>query len=356
MERRRMGWRHGLLVVAVAGVALIGCTKNNATFCDTIDDCESGQDCIGNVCETIEIPDASIECPVATHQCIELAPDGWSGPALRADALAGETPPTCPADYSDATPTTLHGLSADGSCACTCGNAATLACSDARIEGRDDSSQLNCQITQCLPGSCPSTTLTPNTCTTFSPASAEPRYKQFRGSVTSGTCEPGTPADNLNPAAFSDQTSLCSASAAALGEGCAMGSTCAELAPDGFDAEMCIFQAGTHDCPEGSIFSERLLTFDSIDDQRSCDTCDCDVGVGGTCGTIAIYTNSTNCSTAGIALSATCTDNLGGAVPRAEYHVAASGHPCEPVAASPPPTGEATGADPTTVCCVPPSE
>lgn len=351
-----MGLGRSFLLVVLVGAALVGCTKSNATFCETVDDCESGEDCIGNACEKVSIPDAapdaSPECPEATHQCVELAPDGWTGPALREDALAGETPAICPANYIANVPT-RHGLSAGGSCACSCGKAANLNCSNARIEGRDDATDLDCRLSQCF--ACPDTTLAPNVCTTFSPASSEIRYKRFLGTVTSGSCQPGTPADNLTPASFSDQTALCFATAAALGEGCAAGSACTELVPDGFNADMCIFQSGTHDCPEGSIFSERLLTFEGLSDQRSCTTCECDIGVGGSCGTVAIYPNSTNCSTGGVAMGI-CIANQGGGTPRAQYSTNPANHDCEPVAASPPPTGEAVGTDPTTVCCVPASE
>jgi hypothetical protein len=166
--------------------------------------------------------------------------------------------------------------------------------------------------------------------------------------VTGGDCGTGTSSNNLEEPSFVAQTSLCT-----LAEdqyGCEPGNLCAPKAPQEFGAQTCIFQEGIHECPANSIYSERLTTFASYDDQRSCDTCDCTLKATGYCGTLEFF-NDNDCSETPFE-QGMCTAMPILAPGRVKYTEA----PQTSCDATPNPaaSGEAVGVGATTLCCTAP--
>ena len=62
---------------------------------------------------------------------------------------------------------------------------------------------------------------------------------------------------------------------ATVDEACGAGSICAPVPSLPLQPNVCIHRNGVHDCPEGSMYSQRLEYYAGIGDTRGCTTCSC---------------------------------------------------------------------------------
>lgn len=366
--RNLTNYRSGLLAGLCLVMGLASCQTANEEYCETTEDCNGSELCTGNVCITTNAADAgSFEaepdsntsapdatptdavCPTDTHQCLPSAPEGWTGPSIRADGLFGATQPVCPDGFETLT-TGFHELIAGGSCGCSCGAPSDVTCSDPAIEGRDGDIDLSVCFATCTGDYCTRQELTTQNCTTISPAvEARDNLRWEPSLVTGGQCDSGTISNDLEEPSFVAQTSLCTL--AQDQGGCSEDNACAPKAPQEFGGQTCIFQEGVHECPADSIYSERLITFASYDDQRSCDTCDCTLKANGDCGTLEFFNDDGDCSGTPFE-QGVCT-----AMPiLTTATVKFARNPQASCSATPNPTasGEVVGVGATTLCCTAP--
>lgn len=126
---------------------------------------------------------------------------------------------------------------------------------------------------------------------------------------------------------------------------------------------LCIFRGGEHDCPDdpGTVFTERHVFYQGVQDDRQCSTCTCGAPTGSLCyGQLSLYQgNDLACSGptfAQIPLSSSqpsCLDiglpnqALGGKSAAATYIPGT----CQPMGGDA--SGTATPTEPSTLCCRP---
>ena len=137
---------------------------------------------------------------------------------------------------------------------------------------------------------------------------------------------------------------------AELGETCdGEGRQCAGAVPEGFDAELCIFNEGEHDCTAGD-YSERSVFFAGVDDTRNCSQCECSQTPTATCTNDYSLHAEADCSGATIGDPVpgfTCMDVTGGAAIQVNF----TGDPGCPLAVPPMPIGEVAPTGAVTYCC-----
>ncbi|MBL4632927.1 MAG: hypothetical protein JKY56_03595 [Kofleriaceae bacterium] len=368
-NKRFNGVFRGLFFV----MALAGCSTENELYCDDASTCADGLICEGNACITPEIPDAAgaqedagedpamadagtedaaeipAVCPEATHQCVPSSPEGWSGPAIRSEALAG-LPVDCPTGFeADEHIGGQGAIDQSGSCSCSCGETSSLSCGPGLIEGRDGAIDLFACFAECTSDYCTQQYLSDGVCTAISPSvSSKNLMTRWVGRVTGGSCSPGELTQNFDEPSFESQIRLCTAEAVE-GE-CDDSNVCAPKPRDGFSQNMCIFQEGTHECPVDSMYTERVVIYDGTQDQRSCGSCDCSVPYGRDCGQVDLYSDDSTCGNPLPANTSPCSEDalLSG---RAKFTKSAS-KACSPVEESPDVVGSVTATGATTVCCV----
>lgn len=349
------------MLVGLSFTSLLACGSPNAQLCTASEQCEAGRDCVDGVCAVIrDAPDGApasaladagkppVVCGGEGETCVATAPTGWSGPALRVDQDPGATP-SCPASFQGGQVIGFDGLQAGGSCGCSCTDTTDFACTSGSIQGRDAAfNNLDACFNECTGAStCTAQFLQTGVCTTISSTvRARELLRLDAGTVFGGTCSPGTISDNLQEPNFSAQISLCLAD---IAPGCEEGSSCIAPAPVPFDEGMCIFQEGQHECPADSIYSERTVIFANYDDQRSCETCSCEIRSGEACGTIEVFNDDSSCSGTPINTNGPCTTMPNLISPRAKLKPYTSIE-CLPTA-NPPISGQVSGAGATTVCC-----
>ncbi len=370
-NKRCNGVFRGLFFV----MALAGCSTENELYCDDANTCADGLVCEGNACIVPEIPDAAIGqedaatntavdagvdaavedaaeppvvCPEATHQCVPSSPEGWSGPAIRSEAVAG-LPLDCPTGFEANEMLGGQGaINESGSCSCSCGDTTSLSCSPGLIEGRNGPYDLFTCFAECTGDYCTQQFLSDGVCTSILPTvAAGDVLTRWVGRVTGGSCSPGELTQNFDEPSFESQTRLCTAEVAE-GE-CDDSKVCAPKPSDGFSENMCIFREGTHECPADSMYTERVVTYDGTEDQRSCGSCSCSVPYGRDCGQVDLYSDDSTCGNPLPASNAPCNEDalLSG---RAKFTKSAS-KACSAVEESPDVVGSVTGVGATTVCC-----
>lgn len=330
-------------------LALAACSERSAVPCA---DCGSGdadtEDVEDLVPPDAAAPDAAPVCPKTTHECLSLVPEGWSGPALRADQDMGEETPACPSGYDDAGVFSWD-INAEGACDCECGTAVSLACRPARVTGKYTNDPAGWAPCTGLCTSCESVEINPNTCRSIGSLNAYPRLEVRLGNVVNGNCSDGSITSDFS-ASFQQQVSLCSAPSESLLTGCEESEVCAPKNANSF-RNQCIYKAGEQLCPE-SIFSERLVVFEDIQDERSCSACSCTPDLSQKCGSsLLMSVLDQTCSSATPEPLAGCVDgNRGGAT--VYYDVDPSTHQCK-LATPPAVVGEAVATGALTICCAP---
>lgn len=339
------------------------CTTSNAQFCAESAECKAGQECVGGVCDRqIASPDGApiapavdsgpaAACPSEEQDCVASAPSGWSGPAVRLDQEPGATP-SCPENFTGGQQIGFVGLQAAGSCGCSCTDSTNFACQGGAIQGRDGPIDFGTCFGACEGNSCVSQPLQAGTCTSISSeVQSRELMRVDEGVVTAGTCSAGTISSNLQEPSFETQVALCVSDVAA--GNCEANSSCVAPAPTPFDEGMCIFQAGEHECPADTIYTERTFLFADYDDQRSCETCSCEPGdVGNPCGSVEIFNDDSNCASTPITTFANlCAETPILLSPDARF-TARTTISCR-ATVDPPIAGAVTGVGATTVCCAP---
>jgi hypothetical protein len=169
--------------------------------------------------------------------------------------------------------------------------------------------------------------------------------------VSGGLCGAGTISNDLEEPSFARQTSLCAV--AETSDGCSEGNTCAPKTPVELEGQTCIFQEGEHECPASSVYTERLVTFASYDDQRSCDSCDCEFdGVNTVCGALELFDNDPDCTGTPIDVGA-CAAMPNLFAGQAKFTKNPQQVSCD-ATPNPVTSGEVVGVGATTVCCTAP--
>jgi hypothetical protein len=155
----------------------------------------------------------------------------------------------------------------------------------------------------------------------------------------------------LPAAGFGMQAAVCAAPAV-TGSGCAAG-VCVPKGPVGYGPTACVFSAGDVACP-GAPYVNKTVVYGGIDDQRGCSACACGAPAGATCKTgIQVYLGGVpGCMGFSQTFPAdgscnTVSGQFAGFTGVQEG--APMGGACAPSGGQP--SGQATGAQPTTVCC-----
>lgn len=329
---------------------LLGCgTTENHEFCDEETPCESSGRCVANEC----LPkfdagdDVSPACPEASHECVPDAPDGWSGPASRAVLEKGDVAPIC-ADVIQGGLTAGIEFDETASCECSCTRATQVNCSAAVVEAREDSG-LSCRNTTCLVGTCPAQEIPQNDCTIMNNnVRIALNVRVYPGSIISGSCEPPTKTEEFSAKEFTSNVALCALETSS--DGCDSGNLCAPLPESDFAEERCIYQEGDHECPVGSLYSERVLSFQRLDDTRACPDCSCGLPQAGTkCGgTVSECAGASPENEQGTGCAASSTWN---SIAGLNYTPDPTVVDCVPATELPDVEGALVGAEPVTVCC-----
>jgi hypothetical protein len=299
--------------------------------------------------------DGKIDCQdteCQSFQCLELAPDGWSGPVLASlgNILAPDCPSVAPTQELLAGYGTLTAPPATCS-ACSCSLDGVVCALPVLTYYRESS---------CGSVNYPSQN---HTITAANQCVAPPFLTQavsYRGNTIGQTaqskpmCKPGMAMPTTMPPSFATQARLCKPSA--LGGGCQPMHVCApKPGASGSDGAMsaCITQAGDMPCPAGP-YSVKTVVYGKTDDTRGCSACTCGPPSNVKCnGTTTTYTDNA-CMTAKTVVPHTnaCTNSSAGSI-KIIYTADPPTGSCSVVANGGQPNGAAMPAEPHTVCCTP---
>lgn len=332
------------------GALLSSCSNTvNRDFCDEETPCASSGRCVANECfpEFDAGDDIAPACPEASHECVPAAPDGWNGPASRAELGKGDVVPVC-ADVIQGGLTAGIEFDETASCECSCTTATQVNCSEAVIEAREDSG-LSCRMGQCAPGTCPQQDIPQSDCTIMNNnVRGGLNLRVYPGAIISGSCEPPTTIEEFSAVEFTANIGLCALETSS--DGCDSDSLCAPLPETDFAAERCIYQEGEHECPVESPYSERVLSFQGLADTRECAGCSCGLPQAGTkCGgTVSECAGATPENEQGVGCAASSTWN---GIAGLNYTPDPSAVSCVPSAEAPNVDGALVGAAPVTICC-----
>jgi hypothetical protein len=281
-------------------------------------------------------------CP-STHRCVADVPEGWEGPGMAIWAGSEEDPPECDDLYPDDGAAGFQDLVApQASCGCDCADAVGAACDTSttlRYWGTAD---------ECNVGSPTQFTLFGVICNNLPSAFPGNAYWQV-GLIeaSGGECEPIAEVMVEDP---NWETQVKSCAGAELLDGlCEVGEVCAPE-PEVVGAELCIWRTGEHACPEG--YGNPATVYEAVVDARGCQPCSCGDPVG-VCdeARVTVFENF-NCGVPLANIFAADEECKAGTGVTARAAILDTGDPstfCAP--SDPAPVGEATGGDPTTVCC-----
>ncbi len=367
-----------LLAIGILVLGLNACSKVNDDYCRAASECETGQACTGNLCVDVGIgepdanqtdatpimydagpndPDATPVCPAATHQCLPEAPTGWTGPTARAEIGVDDPVPACA--------TEAGGLAAGagfeaavGSCSCSCGTVQNINCTPARVESIEAPAAIVCASANCLGAGCePFVNVPQDTCVPWAPvfANSDNYLRTVPGKFVAGTCAVGQLTENIPNESFDEKIGLCAVEQV-VGD-CGVSAFCAPARQTGFLEESCIYQAGIHDCPTDSVFSEQTITYASLTDTRSCDSCDCNLPALNTSCASALtghpyQPSGLECTVLGYASSDLCNLKSNYSITSGSFKYSPTAD-CSPTQTTPALLGEVTGVNPVTVCCQP---
>lgn len=199
--------------------------------------------------------------------CVE-APGDWMGPFAAAFVAAGDAVPACASPYEQDHGVPLHEGLPDLDCGCECNSLGTPA-DPCVAELRKYQTDMTCDGATSstgggqVPGQC---TITGGVNSVAYVLTSEP--------PTAPTCTPMP----IDPGAIESQwpvdVVLCGLAEAPTN--CETG-VCLPPTSDPFQA-LCVLRAGEVACPDE--FDEEHLLFVDADDQRSCDSCECDPTAG----------------------------------------------------------------------------
>lgn len=198
------------------------------------------------------------ECGVGA-QCADAAPAGWFGPAIYARTPDGVMAPECPAEFNAPGPSVLEGWSEPGPalCECECELSSPLNCTAYTYTHANASCNSFTQYTP-VTTTCTNATIT-NWSNFYSYAQNVPMCMETSSEV-------------LPSAQWDAAIRSCKVDDAGLA--CGDGGTCTPVAPEGFEAAMCVYKDGDNECPAGA-YSNKLLFYSNFEDTRECSNCSC---------------------------------------------------------------------------------
>jgi len=255
-------------------------------------------------------------------------PNGWAGPV---ELSVGTSPPTCGPKFAGSQ-SVLHDdlVALPATCDCSCGAPSGATCT-VNFGG-------HCQA---APGTCdgPVTPYgTSSGCMSMSVWCSS--IDISTPSVTGGACAPNA-TKNVPAPTWSTTAISCAPTSTS---GCLSGSACVPDADPQF--HLCVEHDGDVACPSG--FPSRTVAYADVDDARDCSMCSCGAPTGVGCtGSVSMYSDGACTSvTKGGYPTPNCISESGAFI---GYDGTATGGSCS--ASSVSPTGTATPASPTTLCC-----
>ena len=294
-------------------------------------------------------------CDLSTHRCVSPVPDGWSGPvaALR----RGEN--DCSGNYDRPDLVTWEDVTGDpAQCSCECGAPSGGECeayAEAPIylvldEPPYDANLDGCKHTEFTHVLDPAVTF-------GSFDGVDARFLVEPPAVeTPGQCTPvdGTLTESFPELERSGTVERCAPSAE-VEASCDDGSWCAPEPGAAFETALCIFAAGTQDCPSGT-YSERHVSSAGVDDTRACGGCSCAPAQGERCDDAAVEVTLSGSPSGTTTLAADGECNLVDVSPNQGISglEILSGEPiggdCGAESAA---AGVVVPTDPVTICCTP---
>lgn len=267
--------------------------------------------------------------PVCAGQCAPDVPGGWQGPVVINEGADADP---CPTDF----PQLVHGdqhaeLSpGNATCGCECGDAVGVSCGAVTVQ----QTNAMCTASQGL-----ADVLEPNVCTFVSNAAGTYAISTPSLQVGGASCDPEA-TESIPAPTWGRDVRSCSA---AIAEGCD-GGGCLPSTPDAH--QMCIWAAGEAACPPGP-WSQQVITYGDVDDDRDCTACSCGTPTGSCGGYVELNNQGCGVIYLGDASPGTC------AVQPAASH--ATYYP-EPDASCTPSGGSLVGGvaptDAITYCCM----
>jgi hypothetical protein len=280
-------------------------------------------------------------CAEQGMECVPAAPDGFSGPFAWLERPIDLALP-CSSPFDQELVEAFSDISAPAAgCDCDCGPLTGASCDGAASVDRHAAAG-------CAGAVADSLDLVPD-CNPIVPPWPSTSFFFDAPDVVGGACVP-LPTVELVPAAFLTRHVACAGAFAAAG--CEPGHLCAPPPGDPFHARWCVWQEGDVACPEGGAYGERTLLYRDIDDQRGCQQCTCAVPSVPCEGASVGFHSAGGCGALlGAVLANDCVDGLGGSGMQSLFYV--TGSPpsaCDPAVVVP--TGDASGIEPVTFCCM----
>ncbi len=295
--------------------------------------------------------DSDTECPSSTHNCVEDAIAGWTGPSVVYMGSSSATPPACAGDYPTTgalANTNLDIPSASCGCACTAQSGATCTGSGT-LENHGGSTPACSYIS-------PPTYTINTTCTVLGSGHGTSNYWRFDASgfnVSGGSCSTlptiSVPTPNY-------QTDVISCHGAIEGGTCVGDDVCIPIPAAPYESELCIWASGNVLCPSTSTYTERFVYYTSFTDSRSCEACACGSPVGDCLNSSVTLMDNTSCTLSfmlgNIPGDNTCTLGISGSVTimAAELSLDATASCIASVVSV---VGDVTEQGPHTFCCLP---
>ncbi|MBL4686201.1 MAG: hypothetical protein JKY37_16530 [Nannocystaceae bacterium] len=286
--------------------------------------------------------------PVCPGACVELAPQGWSGPVATIDSSPTDEAPPCPDSFSTVAVEAFDDFEATPAvCDYDCGEAASVVCDQIGRMVNHGSVEPNCAGAQVdavnlANGACINVPVGGSSSVRLEPVEL----------LALGECEP-IAAIELPEPTFGTRVTACEPEVMrgfSCDEGDAMGCI-AEVPATPLGAQMCIWQEGEHDCPQDSGYIDDRVLYNDFESDRDCTECACDDPVG-VCdnASVALYT-SVNCTSGLTALmtgEGFCTE-VGVTTATARFIAGTPTAFCP--AAQVQAVGEANPTQPFTLCC-----
>ncbi len=273
--------------------------------------------------------------------CLPAAPADWEGPIVVLSG-PGADPPTCAAPWSDQLlEAGTDVVAPPATCDCACDPPEGGTCGDVTVKRFGNNS--------CVMLPTESFTIPPGACDDNGGAGfpAGSKWLATVSEYMGGSCTPQA-TEQVDPPTWQTAYAGCVAQPA---EGmCADGTHCHPPLPP--DAVACIYREGNVPCPVDMDYTDRTVVYRSIDDTRGCAPCTCGDPEGACSATVRFALG--NC-VGGILLLAhaadgTCFDGPSMPADKISISTAEPQATCTP---SPPlAEGEATAADPVTLCCL----
>lgn len=211
--------------------------------------------------------------------CVDPAPEGWAGP-VAATSDPALTQSHCGGGYPEVETTAFSGFFAPADdCGCDCGSPHGGGCSGSAELGLYP--VINSQHPSSNQQSCHTSSGTVDLANGVFTAVNQSLPSRFLLDVqtlaaSGGECTPIT-TGSIPEAGFSERIDLCTP--AELEPGCE-GTVCVPKPAPPFDAGVCIWQEGEHECPADVGYTERTVHYRNFDDTRECSSCSCSAPSG----------------------------------------------------------------------------